>query len=112
MLQHVFQTKETALDLNVKAYKNLEFGKLWGGISYRTSLDGADYIEGVAVNSQKMQYITPILGVNYKSFMLSYTYSHLMGNVKFDNGGFHQITLGMNLFCKPEKYHCNCPAVN
>ena len=112
MLQHVFQTKETALDFNVKAYKNLEFGKLWGGISYRTSLDGAEYIEGVAVNNQKMQYITPILGVNYKSFMLSYTYSHLMGNVRFDNGGFHQITLGLNLFCKPEKYHCNCPAVN
>jgi hypothetical protein len=41
--------------------------------------------------------------------MLSYTYSHLLGNVNFNNGGFHQITLGLNLFCKPEKYYCNCP---
>ena len=116
MLQHVFQTKETTLDLNIKAYKNLEFGKLWGGLSYRRSLDGAEYIEGInsslVVNDPQLQYITPIVGVNYKNFMLSYTYSHLLGNIRFDNGGFHQITLGVNLFCKPEKYHCNCPAVN
>jgi type IX secretion system PorP/SprF family membrane protein len=112
MFQHVFQTKESTVDLNLKAYKTLDFGKLWGGLSYRRSLDGAEYVEGNAISTQKLQYFTPILGVNYKNYMFAYTYSHLMGNVKFDNGGFHQITLGINLFCKPEKYHCNCPAVN
>jgi type IX secretion system PorP/SprF family membrane protein len=112
MFQHVFQTKESTVDINLKAYKNLEFGKLWGGLSYRRSLDGAEYVEGNAISTQKLQYFTPILGINYKNYMFAYTYSHLMGNVKFDNGGFHQITLGVNLFCKPEKYHCNCPAVN
>jgi type IX secretion system PorP/SprF family membrane protein len=112
MFQHVFQTKESTLDLNLKAYKTLDFGKLWGGLSYRRSLDGAEYVEGNAISTQKLQYFTPILGVNYKNYMFAYTYSHLLGNVKFDNGGFHQITLGINLFCKPEKYHCNCPAVN
>lgn len=112
MFQHVFQTKESTVDINLKAYKNLDFGKLWGGLSYRRSLDGAEYVEGNAISTQKLQYFTPILGVNYKNYMFAYTYSHLMGNVKFDNGGFHQITLGINLFCKPEKYHCNCPAVN
>jgi type IX secretion system PorP/SprF family membrane protein len=112
MFQHVFQTKESTLDLNLKAYKTLDFGKLWGGLSYRRSLDGAEYVEGNAISTQKLQYFTPILGINYKNYMFAYTYSHLLGNVKFDNGGFHQITLGINLFCKPEKYHCNCPAVN
>lgn len=112
MLQHVFQTKESTVDLNLKAYRTLDFGKLWGGLSYRRSLDGAEYVEGNAISTQKLQYFTPILGVNYKNYMFAYTYSHLLGNVKFDNGGFHQITLGINLFCKPEKYHCNCPAVN
>lgn len=112
MFQYITQTKESLIDVNVKAYKNLEFGRLWGGISYRRSLDGAQYVEGSAVNTQKLQYVTPLIGINYKSFMFSYTYSHLLGNVKFDNGGFHQITLGINLFCQPEKYHCNCPAVN
>lgn len=112
MFQYVSQTKESLVDINVKAYKNLELGRLWGGISYRRSLDGAQFVEGNAVNTQKLQYITPLLGINYKKFVFAYTYSHLLGNVRFDNGGFHQITLGINLFCEPEKYHCNCPAVN
>lgn len=112
MFQHVTQTKESLVDLNVKVYKNLDFGKLWGALSYRRSLDGAQYVEGTSVNTQKLQYITPVLGLNYKQFMFAYTYSHLLGTVKFDSAGFHQITLGINLFCQPEKYHCNCPAVN
>jgi hypothetical protein len=43
--------------------------------------------------------------------MFAYTYSHVAGAVKFDDGGY-QITLGINLFCKPVKYECNCPAIN
>lgn len=100
------------VDLNIKAYKDLEFGKLWGGLSYRRSLDGAQYVEGNTVADQNLQYVTPIIGINFKNYMFSYTYSHLLGTVKFDSGGFHQVTLGINLFCKAEKYHCNCPAIN
>lgn len=112
MFQLVTQTQEKTIDLNVKAYKELDFGKLWGGLSYRRSLDGAQYVSGNGVADQKLQYITPIVGVNFKTYMFSYTYSHLLGTVKFDSGGFHQITFGVNLFCKKEKYHCNCPAIN
>ena len=112
MIQLVSQTQETFVDLNIKAYKNLDFGMLWGGLSYRRSLDGAQYLDGTAIATQKLQYITPIVGVNFKNFMLSYTYSQLLGNVNFDTGGFHQLTLGINLFCKPDKYECNCPAIN
>ena len=112
MFQLVTLTQEKTIDLNIKAYKELDFGKLWGGISYRRSLDGAQYIQGNGIADQKLQYITPIVGINFKKYVVSYTYSHLLGTVKFDSGGFHQITLGLNLFCKPEKYHCNCPAIN
>ena len=112
MFQHVALTKESSVDLNIKAYKELDFGKLWGGISYRRSLDGAQYVQGNGLADQKLQYITPIVGLNFKNYMVAYTYSHLLANVRFDAGGFHQITLGINLFCKPEKYHCNCPAIN
>ena len=75
-------------------------------------MDGAEYSDASGISKQKLQYITPIVGVNYKNVMFAYTYSHLSGAVKFDNGGYHQITLGLNLFCKPEKYECNCPAIN
>lgn len=112
MFQWVSETQEKSIDLNMKAYKELDFGMLWGGLSYRRSLDGAEYVNGNTVDEQRLQYITPLVGVNYKNFMFAYTYSHLIGDVKFDNGGFHQITLGINLFCEREKYECNCPAIN
>lgn len=105
LLQYTDKTKEKSFDLNLKAYKSMDFGTVWGGLSYRRSIDALN-------SSSHLQYITPIVGVNYKSFMFAYTYSHLTGAVKFDNGGYHQITLGLNLFCKREKYECKCPAIN
>ncbi|RKS95231.1 type IX secretion system PorP/SprF family membrane protein [Flavobacterium limicola] len=112
LLQLVEKTKEKSIDINLKAYKNLDFGTLWGGLSYRRSFDSAEYLNGNSVANQKLQYFTPIVGVNYNNFMFAYTYSQVTGDVKFDNGGYHQITLGINLFCKREKYECNCPAIN
>jgi len=112
MFQYAERTKEAAIDVNLKVYKMLDFGSLWGGLSYRRSLDGADYLENQSVQSQKLQYITPILGITFNKMMVSYTYSHLLGDVKFDGGGFHQITLGWNIFCERERYHCKCPAIN
>lgn len=112
MFQFTEQTQEKAIDLNMKVYKDLNFGRLWGGLSYRTSFDGAQFVDGSSISNQRLQYITPILGLNYKEFMFAYTYSHIMGNVRFDNAGFHQITLGINLFCAKKRWNCNCPAVN
>ena len=112
LFQLVEQTKERSIDINLKVYKNMDFGRLWGGLSYRRSFDGAEFFDGGNFGEQRLQYITPIIGVNYNQFMFAYTYSYLTGNVRFDNAGFHQITLGMNLFCKRDKYQCNCPAIN
>jgi type IX secretion system PorP/SprF family membrane protein len=112
LFQLLDKTKEKTIDINMKAYRNFDFGKLWGGLSYRRSLDGAEFLSGNAISSQKLQYITPIVGVNFQNYMFAYTYSHVSGDIKFDNGGYHQITLGINLFCQRERYECNCPAIN
>jgi type IX secretion system PorP/SprF family membrane protein len=112
MFQYVEETKESTIDLNLKVYKGMDFGRLWAALSYRRSLDGAEYFDGSGISEQKLQYITPIVGVNYKKFMFSYTYSHLLGDVNFDNAGFHQLTLGFDIFCKAAAWDCNCPAVN
>lgn len=106
------KTKEKTIDLNLKAYKNMDFGSLWAALSYRKGFNGTQYGTSSGVAAQKLQYITPIIGVNYKNFMFAYTYSQVTGDVKFDTGGYHQITLGINLFCKKERYDCNCPAIN
>ena len=105
-------TKESFIDINFKTYKNLDFGNVFAGISYRRSFDGADYYVGDRLSSQKLQYITPVVGAEYNNFMLAYTYSYQSNSVVFNSGGFHQITLGINFGCKREKYDCNCPSVN
>lgn len=105
-------TKESSFDVNMKVYREMDFGKVWGGISYRRSLDGAEFLNGTGVSSQKLQYFTPIVGVNYKNFVFAYTYSYQSNSVVFNNGGFHQLTLGINFGCRREKYECNCPAIN
>ncbi len=106
-------TGEQAVDVNFKAYRTMDFGQLWGGLSYRRSLDGAEYLNGQEVKAQKLQLFTPVLGINYKNFMFAYTYSYQSGNVKYQSGGFHQITLGYDfLGGRPEPYDCNCPAIN
>jgi len=113
LFQLVEKTQEKWIDVNIKAYKNLDFGKVWGGLSYRRNFDGAQYLNGSgSVVAQKQQYITPIIGVNYNKFMFAYTYSYLSGAINYDTGGFHQITLGIDLFCKKERYDCECPAIN
>ena len=52
MYQRISETKESSIDLNLKVYKTLDFGKLWGAVSYRRSFDSADY-EGGKQNGSK-----------------------------------------------------------
>ncbi|MBT7851350.1 MAG: type IX secretion system membrane protein PorP/SprF [Flavobacteriaceae bacterium] len=105
-------TKESFIDVNFKAYKELDFGKLFAGISYRRSFDGAEFTTDSGVSSQKLQYFTPIVGAEYNNFVFAYTYSYQANSIVFNNGGYHQLTLGYNFGCKKEKYDCKCPSVN
>ncbi|PIF00830.1 MAG: hypothetical protein CR994_04050 [Maribacter sp.] len=103
-------TKEKTMDVNAKVYKDVDFGTIWGGLSYRRSFDGAEYLVNGSFGKQRLGLITPIVGANIKNFMVSYNYSYQMGDIRFGEGGFHQITLGYD-FGQPERrYDCYCPA--
>ena len=113
LFQFQERTGEQSIDVNFKAYREMDFGSLWGGLSYRRSFDGSEFLDGIEIKNQKLQYITPVVGVNYKQFMFAYTYSYQAGTVRFQSGGFHQITLGYDfLGGRQEPYDCNCPAIN
>ena len=105
-------TKESFMDLNFKAYRKFDFGSLYAGISYRRSFDGAEFTNGNSISSQKLQYFTPLVGVEYNNFVFAYTYSYQSNSIVLDNGGYHQLTLGLNFGCRKEKYDCECPSVN
>ena len=103
-------TEEKSIDLNAKVYKDVDFGRIWGGLSYRRSFEGAQFATADSFGEQRLQLFTPIVGANVGNFMVSYNYSYQSGSVVFDNGGFHQITLGYDFGQKERKYDCYCPA--
>lgn len=103
-------TKEKTVDINAKIYKDVDFGRIWGGLSYRRSFDGAQFQTDGSFGEQRLQLITPIVGANIGRFLVSYNYSYQMGDIRFDNGGFHQITLGYDFGQTERKYDCYCPA--
>lgn len=109
-------TQEQTIDINAKVYKDLnETTTLWGGLSYRRSFDGAQFVPDGSLQSQnqRLQLFTPIVGININRFLVSYNYSYQTGDIRFDNGGFHQITLGYDFGEKAEnRYDCYCPAAN
>lgn len=69
MLQMTDFTKEKTIDMNAKVYRKMDFGTLWGGVSYRRSFDGALYQNTSGdTKEQRLQLVTPIVGANYKNF--------------------------------------------
>ena len=106
-------TEEEIVDFNAKVYKDMDFGMLWAGLSYRRSFDGAQFQRDGSFGEQRLQLFTPIIGINYKRFMFSYNYSYQSGDIRLDNGGFHQITLGYDFGPEREnRYDCFCPSAN
>ena len=61
-------TREKALDTNFKAYYKLNYGRLWAGISFRNSFEGAQYVDVSTgeLKEQTLQLITPLFGIDFK----------------------------------------------
>lgn len=103
MLQFREGTGERIADFNFKVYKTISKTQFWGALSYRRSFD---------VNAvENSQYLTPILGVNYQNLMFSYTYTNQLNEVVLTNSGFHQISIGINLWTI-EQRAAACPNIN
>ncbi|WP_343329242.1 type IX secretion system membrane protein PorP/SprF [Polaribacter staleyi] len=103
MLQLKESTGQRIADFNIKAYKTLKKTQMWVALSYRRSFDSN------SINNA--QFISPIIGLNYKNLLFSYTYTNQLESVVLTNSGFHQITLGLNLWTK-EKTWRSMPNIN
>lgn len=103
MLQYRERDGELQLDSNLKAYKKMGDNILWAAASYRRSFDGNKI--------QELSQITSLIGINFRKTMISYAYTHNLGDIRFDNSGLHQISLGIDLFCRTPRAAA-CPNVN
>lgn len=103
MIQLRESTGERIADFNLKAYKDFNDTRLWAAVSYRRSFD--------AQPIENLTYITPIIGVNYKKWMFSYTYSQQLNDIVLTDAGFHQVSVGVNLFTKRPRASA-CPNLN
>ncbi|TAI47016.1 type IX secretion system membrane protein PorP/SprF [Flagellimonas allohymeniacidonis] len=114
LLQLTEFTEEKTIDINAKVYRDVSFGTVWAGLSYRRSFDGAQFQQNGGFGEQRLQLFTPIVGINWDNFLFSYNYSYQSGDIRFDNGGFHQITLGYDFGQSDQgkRYDCYCPAAN
>ncbi|MBJ2175700.1 type IX secretion system membrane protein PorP/SprF [Aureibaculum sp. A20] len=105
MFQYVSGTEEKIVDLNAKVYKTFGHNKRgFFALSYRASLDN----NGI----QELSQVTPILGLEIDKFIVSYTYTHQIGAITFQEGGYHQFTFGVSLFNKRQKDRGYIPNYN
>lgn len=103
MVQFKEGTGERIADFNMKAYKTISETRIWAALAFRKSFDS-----NAVENSQ---YISPIIGVNYNKFMFSYTYTKQVNDVVLIDSGFHQVTLGIDLFTT-QRRGAACPNIN
>lgn len=103
MAQSIERTGEQFVDFNIKVYKDVADAQLWAAFSYRKGFDNAA--------TEELNYLTPIIGVNYQKIMISYTYTKQSGDILFDDAGYHQISLGFNFGCKEPRRN-GCPNIN
>jgi type IX secretion system PorP/SprF family membrane protein len=103
MLQFRESTGQRIADFNLKAYKNLSKSQIWAAVSYRRSFD-TNAIENA-------QFVSPIVGLNYRNYMFSYTYTNQMNETVLTNSGFHQVSVGINLWNR-EPRAAACPNIN
>ena len=105
MLQYEERTQEVTIDVNAKVYKLLDRNKrIWVAASYRRSFDN----NGI----QELSQITPIIGLELGKYIFSYTYTQQLGDITFQNGGYHQFTVGINVFQKRPKDRGYIPRFN
>jgi type IX secretion system PorP/SprF family membrane protein len=103
MLQFKESIGQREVDFNIKAYKTISQTQLWAALSYRRSFDASPI--------DNSQFLSPIFGVNYENFMFSYTYTKPMNDIVLTNTGFHQVSVGMNLWTR-ERREAACPNIN
>ena len=97
LFQYLEKTDERSFDYNLKVYRIIPSGRVWLGISYRRNSVGVSYEKSGEVINQYYKHITPIFGLNYKDYVISYHYTSNLGDQNIGLSGLHYFTIGITL---------------
>lgn len=89
-------SKEQIVDFNFKFYRYFRNARLWTGISYRKDFHGLRTEAENIGDKKALEWLSPLLGMNYKKMMLSYNYATMTGQPTFSSTGIHQLTFGFS----------------
>lgn len=85
------------IDINLKSHHSIRETQFWVGSSYRKGLTSTQTTNGTNPFSEPFSQLTAILGMKNNLWTFSYTYTVGVGNIKINNSGFHQLTLGIDI---------------
>lgn len=85
------------VDINLKSHHSVRDIQFWFGASYRKGLTNTLTNNASTPYNAPFSQISTILGVNINKWMFSYTYTVGIGDIKINNSGFHQFTLGIDI---------------
>lgn len=85
------------IDFNLKSYHIIRETQFWLGTSYRKGLTSTLTNNANTPYSEPFSQLTAILGTKHNKWTFSYTYTVGIGNIKINNSGFHQLTLGIDI---------------
>ena len=91
------------IDVNLKSHHSIRETQLWVGTSYRKGLTNTLTYNANTPYNESFSQLTTILGTKNKKWTFSYTYTVGIGNIKINNSGFHQFTLGIDILSNEYK---------
>ena len=83
------------VDLSLKSHHSIRQTQLWLGTSYRKGLTDTLTNSATAAYSEPFTQFTLLTGVKHQNWTFSYAYTVGVGDIKINNTGFHQFTLGI-----------------
>jgi type IX secretion system PorP/SprF family membrane protein len=88
------------VDVSLKSHHSLRETQLWAGTSYRKGITNTLTNNATEPYSEPFSQLSGIMGIKHNKWTFSYTYTVGIGNIKINNTGFHQFTLGLDILSK------------
>ena len=97
LIDYIQYVDRPNVDVSLKSHHSIRQTQLWLGTSYRKGLtDTLTKSTSGAFYSESFNQLTLLTGIKHQKWTFSYAYTVGLGNVKINNTGFHQFTLGID----------------